>query len=46
MVELAQTMGISNDLIYQVRGGECNIHERFILGTTKAFPGYKHLFNR
>jgi len=39
--ELARTMGISNDLIYRVRRGERGIHERFIIGATKAFPGYK-----
>ena len=41
LVELAQTMGISNDLIYRVRKGERGIHERFIIGAIKAFPGYK-----
>ena len=41
LVELAQAMGISQDLIYRVRKGERGIHERFILGATKAFPGYK-----
>ena len=41
MVELAQTMGISQDLIYRVRKGERGIHERFTIGATKAFPGYK-----
>jgi len=41
LVELAQTMGISNDLIYPVRKGERRIHEKFIIGATKAFPGYK-----
>ncbi len=39
--ELAQTMGISQDLIYSVRRGERGIHGRFILGAMKAFPGYK-----
>jgi len=39
--ELAQTMGISKDLIYRVRKGERGIHERFIIGAIKAFPGYK-----
>ena len=39
--ELAQTMGISYDLLYRVRKGERGIHERFIIGATKAFPGYK-----
>lgn len=41
LVELAQTMGVSQDLIYRVRKGERGIHERFIIGATKAFPGYK-----
>ena len=41
LAELARTMGISNDLIYRVRRGERNISGRFILGATKAFPGYK-----
>jgi len=41
LVELAQTMGISNDLIYRVRKGERGINGRFIIGAIKAFPGYK-----
>ena len=41
LTELAQAMGISQDLIYRVRKGERGIHERFIIGATKAFPGYK-----
>ena len=41
LVELAQTMRISRDLIYRVRKGERGIHEKFIIGATKAFPGYK-----
>ena len=41
LVELAQTMRISRDLIYRVRKGERGIHERFIIGATKAFPEYK-----
>ena len=41
LVELAHAMGISQDLIYSVRRGERGIHERFIIGATKAFPGYK-----
>ena len=41
LVGLAQAMGISQDLIYRVRKGERGIHERFIIGATKAFPGYK-----
>ena len=41
LVELAQVMGISRDLIYRVKKGERGIHERFIIGAIKAFPGYK-----
>ena len=41
LVELAQTMGVSQDLVYRVRRGERGIHERFIIGAIKAFPGYK-----
>ncbi|GAI06414.1 unnamed protein product [marine sediment metagenome] len=41
LVELAQTMEISKDLIYCVRRGERGIHGRFIIGAVKAFPGYK-----
>ena len=41
LVGLAQVMGISQDLIYRVRKSERGIHERFIIGATKAFPGYK-----
>ena len=41
LVELAQTMRISTDLIYRVRKGERGISGRFIIGATKAFPGYK-----
>ena len=40
-IELAQVMGISNDLICRVRKGDRNINGRFIIGATKAFPGYK-----
>ena len=41
LAELAQMMGISQDLIYSVRRGDRNIHGKFIIGATKAFPGYK-----
>ena len=41
LVELAQTMGISQNLIYRVRKGERGINQRFIIGATRAFPGYK-----
>lgn len=39
-LELAQTMGILRDLIYRVRKGEHGINGRFIIGATRAFPGY------
>ncbi len=39
--KLAQAMGISYDMSYRVRRGERNINGRFIIGATKAFPGYK-----
>ena len=38
LVELAQTMEISQNLIYRVRRGDRNISGRFILGAIKAFP--------
>jgi len=41
LIELAQTMGISQDLIYRVRKGERGINQKFIIGAIKAFPGYK-----
>ena len=41
LVGLAQTMGISQNLIYRVKKGDRNINGRFIIGATKAFPGYK-----
>ena len=41
VAELAQTMGISQDLIYSVRRGDRNISGRFIIGAMKAFPRYK-----
>ena len=40
LIELAQTMEIFLDLIYRVRKGERGINQRFIIGATKAFPGY------
>jgi len=40
LAELARMMGISKDLIYRVRKGERGINQRFIIGATKAFPGY------
>ena len=41
LVELAQTMGISKAPIYRVGKGERGINGRFIIGATKAFPGYR-----
>jgi len=41
LVELAQTMGISQDLIYRVKEGKRGIGSKFIIGATKAFPEYK-----
>ena len=41
LVELSQAMGVSQDLIYRVKKGERGIHEKFIIGATKALPGYK-----
>ncbi len=41
LVELAQTMEISQDLIYRVRKGDRGIHDKFIIGAMKAFPEYK-----
>ncbi len=38
---LARAMGISYDMSYRVRRGDRNINGRFIIGATKAFPGYK-----
>jgi len=32
LVELAQTMEISQDLIYRVRKSERGVHEKFIMG--------------
>ena len=41
VAELARTMGVSQDLIYSVRRGDRNINGKFIIGATRAFPGYK-----
>ena len=41
LVELAKTMGISQDQIYKVKEGKRGIHEGFIIDATKAFPKYK-----
>ena len=40
--ELAQAMRISASEVYRVRDGKRrSIHEKFIVGVLKAFPGYK-----
>ena len=39
--ELARAMGISVSQVYRVRKGERGINQKFIIGTIKAFPGYK-----
>jgi len=41
LTELAQAMGISVSQIYRVRQGRRPINEKFIIGSIKAFPGYK-----
>ncbi len=41
ITELIQVMGISYDLFYRVRKGDRGIHDKFIIGAMKAFPGYK-----
>ena len=41
LVELAQAMGLSTDLIYSVRRGKRGIQQKFIIGAIEAFPGYK-----
>ena len=41
LVELARAMEISQDQIYSVRRSDRGISRRFIIGATKAFPGYK-----
>ena len=33
-------MGISTGQIYRVRDGARGINQKFIIGATKAFPGY------
>ncbi len=39
--ELARAMGISVSEIYRVRQGKRPISEKFIIGATRAFPGYR-----
>lgn len=34
-------MGISLSQVWRVREGKRRLHEGFIIGATKAFPGYK-----
>ena len=38
--ELARAMEISVGYIYKVRQSKRNINQKFIIGATKAFPGY------
>ena len=39
--ELARAMGIATSQIYRVRQGKRRINEKFVIGATRAFPGYK-----
>lgn len=41
LIELAKTMGISVSQVYRVRQRKRPINEKFIIGTLRAFPGYK-----
>jgi len=41
LAELARVMGMSTGQIYRVRDGKRGINQKFIIGATKAFPGYK-----
>ncbi len=41
LYELARVMGISKGYIYNVRQGKQSITQKFIIGATKAFPGYR-----
>ncbi|MBA7620173.1 hypothetical protein ES703_27517 [subsurface metagenome] len=41
MPKLARAMGMSAGQIYRVRDGARGINQKFIIGATKAFPGYK-----
>ncbi len=41
LAELAKAIGISQGLLYRVRKGERGIHQKFIIGATRAFPRYK-----
>ena len=39
--ELARAMGVSWQHVYKVRKDKCRVNQKFIIGATKAFPGYK-----
>ncbi len=39
--ELAKVMGISMSQVYRVREGKRQINQGFIVGSIKAFPGYR-----
>jgi len=39
--EVARAMGISVSEIYRVRQGKRPVNQKFIIGATKAFPGYE-----
>ena len=41
LTELARAMGMSLSEVYRVKQGQRHIHEKFIIGAIKAFPGYK-----
>jgi len=41
ITELAKAMGVSTGYVYKVREGKRGINHQFIIGTVKAFPGYK-----
>jgi len=40
LTKLAEAMDISVGYLYKVRQGKRNINQKFIVGATKAFPGY------
>ncbi len=39
--ELARAIGVSASQAYRIREGKRNINNQFIIGSIKAFPGYK-----
>lgn len=39
--ELARAMGVSWYNVDNMRKGKCRVNQKFIIGATKAFPGYK-----